>query len=141
MTSGILIQPDSVVLKGPSELLSAIDSIGTKKITKKNIEESFEEEIGIQAPDSPKVMLSSRSAIMQVAVEEFTQKQITVPVQLINAPSDSQLRLIPENIIVKESFRLLVFHVEDPAFVHPHDIVKAVAVHVRHRNCHPAVKI
>ena len=101
MISGIRLQPDSILLNGPSELISQIDSIGTKKVTKKNIEESFEEEVGIQVPNSSKVLLNSTFAIIQVEVEEFTQKQVTVPIQLVNVPSDVKLRLIPENITVK----------------------------------------
>lgn len=101
IVSGIRLEPDSIMISGPSELISVLDSIGTKKVTKKNIEESFVETLALQTPSSNKVLLSETSTTLKVAVAEFTQKQVSVPVQLVNVPDDLKLRLIPDNIMVK----------------------------------------
>ncbi len=101
LVSGIQLMPDSILLNGPSEVIAKIDSVVTKKVSKKNIEESFEEIIDLQNPDASKVILSATSTQLNVNVEEFTQKQVTVPIQLVNVPKDAKIRLLPENITVK----------------------------------------
>lgn len=115
MLSGIQLTPDSVVINGPSEVIAEIDSISTSKFTKKNVEESFVQELELTSPNTSKVLLSTQLATLQIEVEEFTQKEVQVPIQLVNVPKDVKLKLLPENVIVKFEVAVKDFNTVDAA--------------------------
>lgn len=98
---GIQLEPDTVLLRGPSEIISEIDTILTKSFSRKNIEESFSQNLDLLPPASKKVKMEPNVVTVSLEVAEFTQKQVNVPIQLKNVPEDINLRLIPENVMVK----------------------------------------
>lgn len=98
---GVQLEPDTVLLRGPSEIIAEIDTILTKKFSKKNIEESFSQNLDLLPPASKKIRMEPSMVSISLEVAEFTQKQVNVPINLKNVPENIKLRLIPENIIVK----------------------------------------
>ena len=98
---GIELEPDTILLNGPSEIIAEIDTVYTSNFSRKNIEESISENLALIKPPSDKITMTPESVKMSLEVQEFTQKQVIVPVQLANVPKEIKLKLIPENVTVK----------------------------------------
>ncbi|WP_158548361.1 CdaR family protein [Marixanthomonas ophiurae] len=94
------IKPDSVQLSGPSEIIKKIDSIPTKSKNFNDIDEDFQETIEVALPDIPSLSVSPKEAELSIKVQEFTQKQITLPIEVINLPQGTIIKLIPEVTII-----------------------------------------
>ncbi|HPF11927.1 MAG TPA: CdaR family protein [Flavobacteriaceae bacterium] len=95
--NGAEIVPDSVEVEGPSETISNIHSISTKSFSKKKLDEDFSTSIHLIAPD-PAIKLYPSSVELKVRIAEFTQKQISVPIETINLPDDMEIKILPETI-------------------------------------------
>lgn len=95
-----VIEPDSVTVAGPSTAVEALTEVITEPFIRKNIVESLSENVGLQLPVNTGVTLSEVTVRVEMEVEEFTQKRITLPVELINVPADMNLKLLPENVVV-----------------------------------------
>lgn len=98
------IKPDSVQVSGPLEVINAIDSIPTisKKYT--GIDSNFSETIKIETPDATSVSITPETVLISLNVQEFTQKEITLPIQIINLPPETIVKLIPK--VTKVTFNV-----------------------------------
>ncbi|MDT0555154.1 CdaR family protein [Patiriisocius hiemis] len=93
----VTITPNKVIVVGPNELLTTIDSIKTKPFKLNNVNSSFSEEVLLINPN-PNLKLETYKVVVAATVEEFTAHNITVPIDIRNAPPDKKIKLIPENI-------------------------------------------
>ena len=100
------IKPDSVQVSGPSEIIKKIDSIATKSKSFTGIDEDFKETVDLALPDAPSLSVSPKEAELSIKVQEFTQKQITLPIEVVNLPQGTIIKLIPE--VTKISFNVPV---------------------------------
>ncbi|MFC7358563.1 YbbR-like domain-containing protein [Jejudonia soesokkakensis] len=112
--------PDSVALFGSRELLETIDSIATAKIRLENLENSSKGTIGLQLPNVDGLTVDPKEVAFKIKVEEFTQKQLLLPINRINFPPGQTIKLLPKtatvtfnvslsdfNKITKEDFELV----------------------------------
>ncbi|MEM7185377.1 MAG: hypothetical protein AAF466_01860 [Bacteroidota bacterium] len=95
-----VIMPDSIEIAGPSAEVEALDSVLTEPLLMEQVSESVETSLQLSLPELSSVLVSEETIKVQIDIEEFTQKQISIPVALINAPSNSTLKLIPENVVL-----------------------------------------
>ncbi|HBY67319.1 MAG: hypothetical protein CMC07_01360 [Flavobacteriaceae bacterium] len=100
------VKPDSVQISGPSETIKKFDSITTKVKTYKNIDTNFSEDIALELPEVNSLSVTPQEVSISLNVQEFTQKEITLPIQVINLPRDTIIKLIPE--VTKVSFNVPV---------------------------------
>lgn len=98
------IKPDSVQISGPSEIINKYDSLPTVSKEFKNIDSNFSETLEIETPDAPSISISPKEVSLTLKVEEFTQKEITLPIQVINLPSGTIIKLIPK--VTKVTFNV-----------------------------------
>ncbi|MEL6811919.1 MAG: hypothetical protein AAFP76_11335 [Bacteroidota bacterium] len=94
------LSPDSVLVSGPSEAVMAVNVIRSDVFVAKNISDHREEELRLIPPANNEITLSEETVAVLLTVEEFTQKQITLPVEMVNPPKDVTIKLIPETISV-----------------------------------------
>jgi len=92
----VVIIPDSVMLSGPSILIEALDSVVTEPLIETNLSEDFAKTISLISPESDKIKYSTLEVDVQVPIGEFTQKILSVPVQLVNVPPNTKVQLMPE---------------------------------------------
>lgn len=106
----VILKPDSVEVSGPSEILDSIQSIITETFVIKEVSESINVNLILQNPKNSILVLSNETTELQLIVEEFTQKHLTIPVEVMNIPSDIELRLLPESIEVSFEVSLSEFN-------------------------------
>jgi len=75
------IIPDSIVFFGPSNLLKSINSINTQKLSLQNIDSSIDTLINLIFP-SNKFIGQHTKARLKIAIEEYTEGKISLPIQL-----------------------------------------------------------
>jgi YbbR domain-containing protein len=97
---GIELLPDSVTVAGPSEVIKTIDSAVTQRINKKNIEATFSQEVALIKPKSSLVTFQPGIVLLELQVEEFTQKTLELPIELINVPEGLHVKIIPESLLI-----------------------------------------
>ncbi|MCW9037261.1 YbbR-like domain-containing protein [Altibacter sp.] len=99
-TDSLRISPDSVQVTGPAPQLDSIQFINTEPLLLENIDSDIDREIGLQIPQNNKLSLSTTTARIVLNAEEFTQKELTLPISVVNVPEGISLKLIPERIVV-----------------------------------------
>ena len=91
------IDPASVTIYGPGEIIDTVRSVRTKLVSKANVSEDFSESVGLDMLDG-KIRSNTKEVRVTVEVEKFTEMDIEVPIRV----SDSlRVRFFPETMSVK----------------------------------------
>lgn len=101
--------PDSVEISGPKAALDSINEIYTKEITKKNVSKTILEEVDLEIPVKSVSALPER-VDAKLKVEKFTEKEIELPIEVINKPGNLDLTLYPETVYIKFKVSLARYH-------------------------------
>lgn len=96
----VLTIPDSVSVAGPSVFLEAIDFVETVDISEKNIDKSISRKTAIRSFKDLKTSVTPKEVIVSVQVAEFSQKEMTIPIEVINAPEETVVKLIPNIVTI-----------------------------------------
>lgn len=94
----VKVAPDSVDISGPEGSVEGIEFVTTDTAVLRNVDKNVEVEVAINFPAGTNVSVSPDKVELSVPVEEFTQKNITVPVEVTNFNSEGTLKLIPETV-------------------------------------------
>ncbi len=117
--SGIQITPDSIEVSGPELQLAKIQTLSLEAFEKKNVMSPIHQKIAIQKVDLPKIKYHQNKVNLDVSVEKITEKTLSIPIQIINAPNTNiviypkkakvtfQVLLSEFNKIHKEDFVLI----------------------------------
>lgn len=96
LADSIVLIPDSVILTGPATEVMDIEFWETKPLELSDIKQSQEIRLDLKAPQNQEVHLSEEKIIVQVPVEQFTEKSLFVPIQVRNGPDT--LKIFPEMV-------------------------------------------
>lgn len=91
------LNPDSVKVSGPASILDTLQYINTKSITKKDIQSDLEEKVKLDDLDG-EIELYEDQTEYAIEVERFTERQLNVPVTIINAPDNTNISLYPTSV-------------------------------------------
>lgn len=95
----LIIDPDSVTIKGPSRILDTVKSVRTRYRRLSGLYEAVEKEIPLEK--CKMYTLSDKRVKVKVPVEQFTEAEITVPVSLRNIPDSIELKIFPDEVKLK----------------------------------------
>lgn len=95
--TGATIFPDSVMVSGPPQVLSKIDSVFTEKFIKQDVFSNLEVPLRISSKLPKGVLISHESVQLDLVVSEFTEQSIIVPVEAAGNQSGN-LKLIPSKV-------------------------------------------
>jgi hypothetical protein len=95
---GVSIIPDSILISGPLSIIEKVKEISTETITINNLKASIDKTIKLQISNENEISYSQKEVQLTIIVKEFTQKTLIIPVQLINVPSQIELKIIPEKL-------------------------------------------
>jgi len=94
----IQIEPTKVIVSAPSQVLDSIDYIYTEKWVARNINKNQVKKLKLKTPKFEKTFLDLDAITATIQVAEYTQKNLKIPITLINKPDNITLMLIPEEI-------------------------------------------
>jgi hypothetical protein len=95
-TAGLKIIPDSIQISGPEEILNEIHTISTKLLKLENVNSSISESIEIYAIDNKDIIVRQENIKLEIEVDEFTQKKLIIPIEIINNDNENTLKITPE---------------------------------------------
>ncbi len=102
----ITTDPDSVVVAGAQSLLDTLQYVYTKfqhyTDLDKNIQRNVQLEVYVNSSITPK------RVILKIPLEEFTEKQLIVPVRIVDVPDSLLIKPFPDK--VKVSFMVGLSH-------------------------------
>lgn len=99
ISGDVVLEPDTVALYGPQQLLDSIREWPTERLKLQNIKEAIHTSIKLQTPAQQAVRTSVDVVDVHISVEEFTEKVIEIPIRL---PSEhrakGKIRILPESV-------------------------------------------
>ena len=101
----IIIKPDSVVVTGPTIIMDTLSGIYTSDIRLKNLDHSVKRNLDIIMPND-QLKTDTRRVSIEIPVEQFTEKKLTIPVYPVNLPDSLNLKTFPAT--VQATFRVVI---------------------------------
>lgn len=92
----LIIEPDSVLIKGPEKIIDTIFFIETEYINLRDLAESYTSEVNLIKYKN--IIYSTEKVFVEIQVEEFTEAHISIPINVINLPDTLKLKIFP-NIV------------------------------------------
>lgn len=90
------LAPSTVTVYGPSQMIDSISSVKTIYTRLEGLRANFKKSIALEAFFSNALSRSQDSIILSAEILEYTQKQIELPVELVNVPRGKRLQIFPE---------------------------------------------
>lgn len=94
------IFPDTVQISGPKSALDSIHNVETVKKKYKDLNRSLLDEIELVSPLQG-VNPTPERVNFKLDVEKFTENELEIPIEIVNAPANLEISLYPQNIKVK----------------------------------------
>jgi len=88
--------PDSIRITGPATGIDTITALHTETLIVEALDKNLEKQVRVVHP--PNTKISPEKATISVPVEKFTEKEIPVPVAVLNLPEGTHLKLFPPTI-------------------------------------------
>jgi len=90
------IEPNKITVYGPSQMIDTISSIRTIYTRLEGLRNNINKAIALESLFSNELSRSQDSIFWSAQILEYTQKQIELPVELINVPRGKKLQIFPE---------------------------------------------
>lgn len=92
----ILLEPDSVIASGPDFLIDTLNSVYTRTTDLGTIRKTDTEEIELQ--EIKFVYIKESTINIGFTIEQFTEKTIQVPVEILNLPVNTRMQAFPRYV-------------------------------------------
>jgi YbbR domain-containing protein len=96
----IVIMPKYVTISGPAEVLNKITSWKTDSIKLNEANEDFNSRINLRGVKEGNLNIVPKSVIVNIPIDEYTEKTIEVPVKLINNHNYYDVKVFPQKVKV-----------------------------------------
>lgn len=99
-TGDLQLEPDSVTVSGPDNILDTLNQLQTVRLTMNDVKNDLSGTVAIDTSRFEKVNFYRNRVNFSMDVERFTEGSVEVPVELINVPSDLNVVIFPKEILV-----------------------------------------
>jgi hypothetical protein len=97
-TRPVRFLPDSVTLQGTTQELSQITEWPTAPVRFAKLSESLQAVVSVQR--SADIFVSPEQVEVEIPLDRFTEKRLSLPVTLINVPAGTRVRVLPRMVDV-----------------------------------------
>ncbi|HEX7367416.1 MAG TPA: YbbR-like domain-containing protein [Pelobium sp.] len=94
----IELKPDSVTISGPLEALQKISRWETDSFSKSNISSTIIDKVSLKTADAPNITIYPPLTEVKIPVEQFTEKQLLVPIKVVNNNRYYNVKLVPDRV-------------------------------------------
>jgi hypothetical protein len=98
LKQALTLNPSSVQITGPATIVDTIDFLYTEPTVYKELDASVNNELTILFPE--KTTIIPEKTWLEIEVEKFTEKELKIPIQVLNKPDSIKLKLFPSEIKV-----------------------------------------
>lgn len=96
--AGSSVRPAYVIVNGPADVIDKITGWQTDTLKLDSINETVNELIKLKAPAEGNVSIYPKSVQVTVPVDEFTEKTIQLPVNIINNHNYDNVKIFPQKV-------------------------------------------
>lgn len=96
MIDSISMLTDSILILGPRSLIDELENWQTETLVLRDVQKSGIHTIPLVKPKNSQIILGTNQIEIEFKVEEFTEKDVFVPIIVKNAPDS--LKIFPQNI-------------------------------------------
>ncbi len=97
----LVIIPDSIVIKGPRNQVDSIINVLSAKIDLTQLTSNFSKKIAIVIPEElTNTSFSNESVTISGKVSKFSEKKITLQIEIVNLPKDMIVQTFPKKVDV-----------------------------------------
>ncbi len=89
----ITTTPDSVLVSGPESILDTLQYVKTKSQHYKELDQ--ETQRNVQLEEFDKLEIETKRVVLNIPIEEFTEKQLYVPISVVGLPDSLSVTLFP----------------------------------------------
>ncbi len=101
LQGGVLLQPDSITVRGPKNEIDTIKEVQTLKMVLPEIASDFSKNISLYKPAALKNTTFSENTVrISGKVFLFSEKEIKVPVTVVNLPEETQVKTFPSTVTI-----------------------------------------
>ena len=93
-----VVKPESILVRGPQEILDTLQFIYTKPIELKNLSHTVTQDIDLVI--SPELKSDVDEVSVQIDVEQYTEAKFEVPILIINQPDSLLIKTFPAKVKV-----------------------------------------
>jgi len=94
----ISTNPGKVEITGPTIVLEKISVVKTKVNIINKLEASIKQEIDLIHPE--RTTISPEKVTLSIEVEKYTEKELKIPVEILNKPAKTRIKIFPSEIKV-----------------------------------------
>jgi len=94
----LILMTDSVQISGTQVNLDSISEIHTRPLNLENVDADLLEKVKLEEPEN--IVLYQREIYFKLDVERFTEKQMKIPVEVINSPPNIEVSLYPSEVTI-----------------------------------------
>lgn len=99
-SDNVSIKPAYVTISGPAEVLAKIKSWKTDSVKLNGINESFNSHVNLQAVKEGNLEIVPKSVVVNIPIDEFTEKTMEIPVKLVNNHNYYDVKIFPQKVKV-----------------------------------------
>jgi len=99
-SNDVIIKPSYVTLSGPGNVIDKIQSWDTDSLAVDSVDETVRTNIELLPSKEGNVSVYPKSVQVVVPVDEFTEKEISIPVKLINNHDYYKVKVFPQKVKV-----------------------------------------
>jgi YbbR domain-containing protein len=96
----VTISPAYVTISGPAEMLEKITSWRTDSVILNDINQSFNMRVNLQPSAEGNLSVLPKSVMVNIPVDEYTEKTMEIPVKLINNHNYYDVKIFPQKVKV-----------------------------------------
>lgn len=113
----IKLQPDSIMLSGPQNILDTLTHVSTNSLKINNISKDVKGKVRLDTSRLRSVSFYQEEVGYFVRTEKFTEGKVEIPIRLINVPDETNVVIFPKYVIVYYQVSLNDFvNIEPDAF-------------------------
>jgi hypothetical protein len=90
--------PDSVLVRGPKNILDTLQCVSTKHFSYKELTHNIDKNVSLESNEG--LVLSQKRVTLIITVEQNTEVAFDIPIQVINRPDSIEVKTFPGKVKV-----------------------------------------
>jgi hypothetical protein len=110
----VKLEPSTIVISGPKAVVEVFDEINTELLSLEDVDNNKNGEIEIQSLNHSEINYSAKNIKWELKVEQFTEGEIKLPIEMKNVPKGFEIKLFPDEVTVSYLISLDKFDLVKP---------------------------
>jgi len=99
-SNDVAVRPSYVTLSGPGNVIDKIESWNTDSLTADSVNETIRASVNLLPSREGNLSVYPKSVQVVVPVDEFTEKEVSIPVKLVNNRDYYKVKIFPQKVKV-----------------------------------------